>query len=139
MTPLEIAKQECANYREGACQGIIIRDDGSLAHDPDMPARCVFLTGSGRCRYFEECLLPMETRKEWPGIPAVAARHAAEFAEGCRQYRLANNISRGQRRPCPKCGRPLEPRMRLCPMCRVEAEKESRKRWRQKAGSDVES
>lgn len=136
MTLLQIAIEHCANWEDadGHCARIIIRDDGSLVKHSCLPPICVFKTGGGRCRYFEECILPMEKRKEWPGPSGKAASYAAEFAEACRQYRLGNNISKGSSRLCPGCRRPLEPRARLCPVCREQAEREARKRYKLKKG-----
>jgi len=60
MTPLQFAKDECANFDEptGGCKGIGIHDDGSLFCFDSKPS-CVLLDRKARCAYFEKCVLPM--------------------------------------------------------------------------------
>ena len=64
MTPVELARQECANYNQGACLGV---SPDSLAARDDQPMNahplpeCVLYLGQP-CAYFERCVLPMANR-----------------------------------------------------------------------------
>jgi hypothetical protein len=111
MTPLQIAHAHCANWRKDndACLGAIIDDDLQIRRCIPKP-RCVVGTPGQRCQYFEECVLPMARSIHDPN-------YRQQFEEGVRQYRLAANIKTGIGRPCPVCGRWMEPGRRFCPVC----------------------
>lgn len=101
MTPLELARQECANYDQDRCLGAAI--DNSNCHP--LP-RCV-LHFNQRCGYFERCVLPMANR----GTP--------EFVEARRRYDHINGLAAVVALKCP-CGKPRDPQRRLCDDCREE-------------------
>lgn len=60
MTPLQIAKDHCANWRNDGkgCLGAIIDDDLQIRRCRPKP-KCVLGTPGERCAYFEECVAPM--------------------------------------------------------------------------------
>ena len=116
-TPLQFAKEQCANYADdGSCKGIGIRDDGSPFIFGKKPA-CV-LANRTPCRYFEECVLPM-------GIELCNARNVQrekERQEAKDLYaRFAPQFSKQKRKTCKACNkREVEPRHQLCPICAKE-------------------
>jgi len=132
MTALQIAYAECANWRKDGkgCLGAIIDDDLQIRRCKPRE-RCVLSTPGERCSYFEECVAPMAASIENP------ARRAA-FEAAVRDYRLAAKLPCADDRPCPMCGRPMEPRQRFCEVCasrrRKRAKRESMARARVRCG-----
>jgi hypothetical protein len=121
MTALQIAYAECANWRKDGkgCLGAIIDDDLQIRRCNPKP-KCVLGTPGERCRYFEECVAPMG-----PGIYNEAYRVA--FMAAIRDYRLAAKLPCAEERPCPMCGRPMEPRQRFCVACAAERRRETKR------------
>ena len=118
MTPLQFAKENCANYQtNGSCLGMGIRDDLSQYSFGKKP-RCV-LANNQPCQYFEECVLPVGSDKT-TARGVVLATHRDEAA---KLYRLTSGsltVSALSKRLCPECNkRPLEPYKRLCYECRA--------------------
>jgi hypothetical protein len=110
MTPLQLAHTHRANWNaDGSCLGAIIDDDLQIRRCRPRP-RCIVGTPGQRCSYFEECILPMERSLHDSG-------QRQQFNDAARQYRLAANVSSQEKRACPDCGRPMEPRQRFCPIC----------------------
>jgi len=111
MTPLQFAKEQCANFDEGACKGIGIRDNGSLFSFGRKP-KCVLGQSGVRCPYFEECVAPMGCEDP---------RQREERNEALRVYRLGSNAPKFKHqtgRICRVCKtRELEPRRQLCYIC----------------------
>ena len=64
MTCLQYAALLCANWRSAICQGLSIRDDGSLVRDPELQGNPCRLRTRQRCPYFEEMLLPQAKGKK---------------------------------------------------------------------------
>lgn len=134
MTPLQFAREQCANYEhDGSCKGIGIRDDGSLYMFGKKPA-CV-LAQRVPCAYFEQCVLPM-------GIELSNARNVQrekDRIEAKDLYaRFAPNYSKGTDRKCKECNqRPVAPRHSLCSICAKEREKRRAKSAMQKRRSNV--
>ena len=111
MTALQIAYAECANWRKDGkgCLGAIIDDDLQIRRCKPRE-RCLLSTPGERCQYFEECVAPMG-----PSIYDEARRVA--FMAAVRDYRLAAKLPCAEERPCPMCGRAMEPRQRFCEVC----------------------
>lgn len=112
MTPLQFAKEQCANFEpDGSCKGIGIRDDGSLFSFGKKP-KCVLGIPGIRCQYFEECVAPMGFEDP---------RQREERNEAVRLYRKSSNAPKFAHqtgRICPDCQeRELEPRRRYCYVC----------------------
>ena len=125
MTPLQVARAECANFdpTTSGCKGIGIKDDGSLFMFGAKPA-CV-LGNRQPCAYFEELILPM-------GIECCNARNvqrAKDRDEARDLYaRFAPAFSKAEGRVCPACNeRLLEPHKRLCYLCAAFRKQEA---WR---------
>ncbi len=87
----------------------------------DPKPKCVLGTPGERCLYFEECVAPM-----WPSIYNEAYRVA--FMAAMRDYRLAARLPCAEERPCPTCGRPMEPKQRFCEVCAAERRRNSTRR-----------
>jgi len=121
MTALQIAYAECANWRKDGkgCLGAIIDDDLQIRRCKPRE-RCLLSTPGERCQYFEECVAPMG-----PGIYDEARRVA--FMAAVRDYRLAAKLPCAEERPCPMCGRPMEPRQRFCEICASRRRKETKR------------
>ena len=111
MTLLQIAEAHCANWRRDrkGCLGAMIDDDLQIRRCAPKP-RCSLLTRGRRCEYFEECIAPMAR-----SIADPNQRQA--FEELVRQYRVDCKLPYADERPCPVCGRPMEPRRRFCNIC----------------------
>lgn len=119
MTALQIAYAECANWRGDGkgCLGAIIDDDLQIRRCYPS-ARCVLSEPGKRCPYFEECVAPMASSIE-------DATRRAEFEAAIRDYRLAAELPCADERPCPVCGRAMEPRQRFCEVCAAARRKVS--------------
>lgn len=121
MTALQIAHAECANWRKDGkgCLGAIIDDDLQIRRCHPKP-NCVLGTAGVRCTYFEECVAPMAASIENP------ARRAG-FEAAVRAYRQAAKLPCADDRPCPTCGRPMEPRQRFCDVCAAGRRRETKR------------
>lgn len=107
MTPLQLAHAECANWNNGACDGM--RFDDNLAPLPGKALPKCLLASGQRCDYFEECVLPMAAMVS---DPARAKAYLAAAAD----YKFQHHIS-GHARRCPDCGGPLPARKKFCADC----------------------
>ena len=128
MTPLQIAKDHCANWRNDGkgCLGAIIDDDLQIRRCRPKP-KCVLGTPGERCAYFEDCVAPMG-----PSIDNEDYRR--QFQAAVRDYRLAAKLPCAEERPCPVCGQAMEPRRRFCGVCaktrrRASTRAAFRKHW----------
>jgi hypothetical protein len=72
--------------------------------------KCLLGTPGVRCLYFEECVAPMAR-----GIANENYRRSFEAV--VREYRLAAKLQCADERPCPMCGRAMEPGHRFCEAC----------------------
>jgi hypothetical protein len=119
MTPQQLARDHCANWRNDGkgCLGAIIDDDLQIRRCCPKP-RCLLTSPVQRCLYFEECVMPLARSIENPLQRQL-------FEEAVRQYRLAANLPRAQTRLCPACRRSMEPRRRFCPVCAAARRKAS--------------
>lgn len=120
MTPLQIAKEECANWMNvhGQCAKIVIQDDGTLVRRPSMPDFCNLGVKGQRCSYFEESVLPMGKKIE-------NAKYKQEFLEGEHQYRMETGAMNELKTSKCACGRRREPKHQYCPLCAKSKRRES--------------
>jgi hypothetical protein len=123
MTLLQIAREQCANWRSDGkgCLGAIIDDDLQIRRCCPRPT-CLMSVAGQRCRYFEDCVMPMERSIENP-----VYRQA--FEEAVRLYRVAAKLPYADERPCPVCGRPMEPRRRFCHACARARHRANQRAW----------
>ena len=122
MTPLQFAKDECANFNDsnGACLGVTA---DSLRQEPkNMRAyprpRCVLADGD-RCDYFERIVLPLAER----GIPHFLEARDAYYAKAIRAAGMRPNTEITLAQPktirqC-ECGNPLAAGHRFCEKCKT--------------------
>jgi hypothetical protein len=131
-TPLQFAKEQCANFEhDGSCKGIGIKDDGSLYSFGKKPA-CVLIDRKARCQYFEECVLPM-------GIDPCNARNvirAQERQEALKLYsKNSPKLASGSGKLCPECRmRELDRGHRFCYVCAEKRRKASNIKSRSHVG-----
>jgi len=137
MTPLELARDECANYNQGACLGV---SPDSLyqrpGHRPSAQPleHCLIHVGQ-RCPYFERVVLPMEKHGS---TAIIQAREMYTRVHGLVGIAPASR--------CP-CGAPRAPRKRFCAECagrrRQTTLRDAKRRERghdpRKSGSGVNS
>jgi hypothetical protein len=123
MTLLQIARAHCANWRKDGkgCLGAIIDDDLQIRRCCPKPDCTLGVVGQ-RCRYFEECVMPMAG-----SINNPAYRQA--FEEVVRLYRVAARLPYADERPCPVCRRPMEPRRRFCHACAQARHRANQRAW----------
>jgi len=124
MNPHQLAKEECANYDGGGCLNIIILDDLTNHSGPRIE-RCKLLDGQ-KCRYFEDCVLPLVTLASDPD-------RVKAFTAASTKYKLEHKMD-GVGRVCPDCARPLGYRKQLCPVCAKMRQKIRNRRRRRKRG-----
>lgn len=122
MTPLQFAKEQCANYlSNGGCAGILIGNDFRPIPTGVKP-KCVLADGK-RCQYFEECVLPM-------GIEPINAANVIrleEKMEADRLYRKMTGAMLQRGKICPQCKeREVPKRHRFCLACSAEHRRKAR-------------
>jgi hypothetical protein len=121
MTGLHIAYAHCANWKsDGSCLGAVIDDDLQIRRCCPKP-KCLLGTPGVRCLYFEECVAPMAA-----SIENLVVR--TEFEAAVREYRLAAKLQCADERPCPVCGRAMEPGRRFCEVCAAARRRVSTRR-----------
>lgn len=126
MTPLQFAKEQCANYeRDGSCAGIWIHDDGRLSMFGRKP-KCVVAAGE-KCKYFEETVLPMDIE---PCNAVNVIRRKEQQEAVSLYYTSAPQSSRESGRLCPRCGkREFTPPKRMCENCAKASVRESKRNY----------
>jgi len=111
MTPIQIAHDQCANWRTDGqgCLGAVIDDDLQIRRCHPRP-QCLLASPGCRCRYFEECVMPMAR-----GVANPAYRQ--QFEAAVRQYLVDAKLATAVPRACPACGRPMDQCRRFCLVC----------------------
>lgn len=130
MTPLQFAREWCANWQPGgSCLGVNIHDDLTQRISTPRP-KCI--CGEARCEYFEQCVIPTAKKLEIP-YQAKAAQEAVYLYLRQTKALLAT-------RRCKGCKRPIVgTNARFCPVCAHQRALNSRRQWiKGKRGSDVE-
>ena len=113
MTGLQIACAHCANWKsDGSCLGAVIDDDLQIRRCTPRP-KCLLGTPGVRCLYFEECVAPMARS-------IADENYRRSFEAAIREYRLAAKLPCAEERPCPICGKPMEPRKQFCFACAAQ-------------------
>src|SRR5438552_10023488 len=99
-TPMQIARNHCANWHEdGICSGIDFRESGSLFRFRKEGCACLLKTRE-RCRYLEEGVFLMGKNEEWAKRYPAQAR---AFEEAVDRYMRRHS------------GAGLAPKRRKCP------------------------
>jgi hypothetical protein len=123
VTPLQLAKAECANCDSvGNCAGIGIRDDGSLYRFRREGEKCCLAPGPdgaiARCPYFEECVAPLAKARARNAATQEQKHAAASLAQGVRVYEKAvMPVPTVKYAKCKRCPRTVHPPKRLCERC----------------------
>ena len=135
MTPLQLAKEECANCdNAGNCAGIGIRDDLSLYRfrsegkcrlAPDVEGKI------GRCPHFEECIAPMAQSRARDAVTPAPKKAAARLAHGVHAYEMAvMPVPTAKHAKCKGCQKDVIAPKRLCGQCsRSSTLKSKRQYW----------
>jgi len=123
-TYLQIAKQECSNYRDDRCMGLDF-DPKTGRHFHFRPGGlpCLLATKGCRCTFFETAVMPMDRS-------ALSPLNRQEWEDALKQYRKDSNVvtTKGKR-ICPECNeRELEPHKRYCYVCRDKKRKETHRK-----------
>lgn len=124
MTPLQLAREECANWEngEGRCSKIIIQENGTMVRRPTMPDLCALKTGQ-RCQYFEDTILPMIPHLE--ASNAIRAKYKSECLEAEHQYRMETGAMMSKPTGKCACGKPREYRHKFCSECAQKRRQET--------------
>jgi len=130
MTPLQLANAECANLRDSTCQGIGIRDNGSLLR-LWKPKPCD--VNSCRCIYFEDSVaagirsMPSGPKRDsWlkaiesylKNLNPLQRGPSKTIIFGDHPDEAIENMA--QTKSCQKCQKPVEGIRRFCPSCADE-------------------
>jgi hypothetical protein len=127
-TPLQFAKDECANWDGGRCLGLTA---GSLIPKPGVQRQanpldhCV-LADNARCDYFERVVLPLAERGNARFLQAREAYY------GSKALRTAGGA---EPKTCPECGSPRAAGHRFCEDCKKAKRKASYRAAKQRPQS----
>jgi hypothetical protein len=90
MTPLQVAKAECANCDSGGnCSGVGIADDLSC-YMFRTPGKCYLAEQPvKRCVYFEQCVAPLAKKRAQAASTHEQQGAAASLASGVHAYDVA--------------------------------------------------
>ena len=122
MTPLQVAKEECANCDSvGNCAGIAIRNDLSFYRFRS-EGKCWLAPDAegtiGRCPYFEECVAPLTQSRMQAAVTQEQKHAAAKLAEGAHAYEMAvMPVPTAKYAKCKGCQRDVIAPKRLCEQC----------------------
>jgi hypothetical protein len=121
MSPEACAREHCDCYQpDGSCLGIHLRADLTPYRFLKEGTRCLLSGQCQRCIHFEESILPMEKRTEWPN-----ELMRKNFLDAAYNYRRASRALSLAARLCPICkARALESRARYCYVCAREIARE---------------
>jgi hypothetical protein len=134
MTPLQAAKEHCANYQsDGSCLGIYYNDDLSMDKSRYRPCNKCLLASGQPCPYFEQYVMPMR-------IDLVKhPKEAAELQEANHEYRMRiQGAPSAIKRLCFACRkRKVTGLKRFCRACAEKRERAGDRLRKRKSRSDV--
>ena len=134
MTPLQVAKAECANCdNAGNCAGIGIADN-LKPYRFRRPGRCwLALDELGkieRCQYFEECVASLAKVRAQVAMTQEQRCAAASLAEGVHAYEMAvMSVPTAKWAKCKNCRRRVYAPKRLCEQCARNSTLKAKRRW----------
>jgi len=134
MTPLQVAKVECANCDSaGNCAGVGIADDLSC-YMFRTPGKCWLAPDDQgkikRCLYFEQCVAPLARKRAQAASTQDQQRAAASLAEGVHAYEMAvMPFPTGKHAKCKSCRRRVQAPKRLCTQCARNGTLKSKRQW----------
>jgi hypothetical protein len=133
MTPLQVAKEECANCdTAGNCAGIAIADDLSC-YIFRAPGKCWLAPDDQgkikRCPYFEQCVAPLAKNRAQVASSQEQQRKAASLTKGVQAYeRAVLPVPVLKHAKCKTCQRQVHPPKRLCGQCAKSSTLKSKRR-----------
>ena len=108
---LNLAERFCANYQRGGfCKGTETLLDGRQVRILPEGSPCS-QCADGRCAYFEQAVLPMES---WTW---ANPREGAAFLEAATRYRRLHGLMNEFPRKCADCRARIGKRKRYCQRC----------------------
>jgi hypothetical protein len=134
MTPLQVAKAECANCDSaGNCAGIGIADNGSL-YRFRQPGKCWLAPDENgqikRCQYFEECVAPLAKKRAQAASTQERCKAAASLAQGVHAYETTVMPTPTVKyAKCKRCQRTIHPPKRLCTQCAKNSTLKAKRQW----------
>jgi len=135
MTPLQVAKSECANCDSaGKCAGIGVANDGNLYRFRREGRKCWLapeLDGAiARCRYFEECVAPLAKARARNAATQEQRNAAARLAEGVQAYEAqVLPVPTAKYAKCKGCQRDVIAPKRLCEQCAKKRVLQSKRQY----------
>jgi hypothetical protein len=134
MTPIQVAKAECANCDSaGNCAGIGFADNGSL-YRFRQPGKCWLAPDEHgqikRCQYFEQCVAPLAKKRVQAASTQEQQHAAASLAEGVHAYEKAvMPVPTIKFAKCKRCQRQVYPPKRLCEQCAKNSTLKAKRQW----------
>ena len=131
MTPLQVAKAECANCDGAAnCSGVGIADDLSC-YMFRRPGKCYLAEQPvKRCAYFEQFVAPLAKKRAQAASPQEQQRAAASLAAGVHAYEMAvMPVPIIKYAKCKRCHRRVHAPKRLCERCARNSTLKSKRLW----------
>ena len=129
MTPYQLVKKVCSNYRNEKCLGVSRECFPTATIQP--PGPCL-IAERKRCSFFETAILPLADRpspKNDPGFQG-GVLEARNFYHRAHDVGLPKQI--GSKRNCPRCGIVLDWGKKYCEPCRILRRNETQKANMQK-------
>ena len=124
MSPLQAAKEHCANWDCGACLGMYYKDDLRVDWSRYQPLPTCLLAEGKRCPYFEEIIIPMPMSRE----TEAAIVRADKKDKAVASYLKLHELSPSTPRICPDCNKePLLRRRRVCESCRRRRRRQTKR------------
>jgi hypothetical protein len=131
MTPLQVAKAECANCDSaGHCSGVGIADDLSC-YMFRQPGTCYLGEQSiKRCAYFEQCVAPLAKKRAQAASSQEQQRAATSLAVGVHAYEVAvMPVPTVKYAKCKSCHRRVHAPKRLCGHCARNRTLTAKRQW----------
>jgi hypothetical protein len=131
VTPLQVAKAECANCDSGGnCSGVGIADDLS-SYMFRQPGKCYLAEQPvKRCVYFEQCVAPLAKKRAQATLSHEQQGAAASLASGVHAYEVAiMPVPTVKYAKCKCCHRRVHTPKRLCGKCARTSTLKSKRDW----------
>jgi hypothetical protein len=131
MTPLQVAREECANCDSaGHCSGVGIADDLSC-YMFRQPGTCYLGEQPlKRCAYFEQCVASLAKKRAQAASTQEQQRAAASLVGGVHAYEVAvMPVPTVKFAKCKSCHRRVSAPKRLCRQCARNSTLRSKREW----------
>jgi hypothetical protein len=138
MSPLQAAKEHCANSDCGACLGMYYKDDLSVEWSRYSPRSSCLLAEGKRCPYFEEIVVPMRISRETAEAKARADKKDAAVQTYLDLHQLIPSKTNAKRM-CLGCRRAqVNGRQRFCQKCGLRRKRASYRLSKRRSRLDVQ-